>query len=93
MKSLPQQLESSFDRVISEHNTLSSQIAYLEDEFMRHAIMGLLERSLGNVREASREAGMHWDSLWNLIRKHRIDPSVYVSGDTYVCPDPIESPQ
>ncbi len=90
-QSLAQQLEPGFNRVIAELPNLEAQITYIQDEFMKHALLGLLEDNHGNVRAASRQADMHWDSLWNLLRKHNVDPSVYVNEYTYICPDLTEN--
>lgn len=84
MKSLAQQLEPSFNRVIAEHKGLEAQLTYITDEFAKHAFQGLLERNLGNVRAAARECGMHHDRLWNLLRKHNIDPGLYVTENSYL---------
>lgn len=93
MRSISQLLEPAFDLVLKERPTIKDQRALVVAEFEKHAILVLIEANLGNLTRSAEQAGMSWSGFRKLMKKHKIDHTVYINEYTYLCPDHTENPQ
>jgi two-component system, NtrC family, response regulator GlrR len=70
---------SRFDETDS-HCSFQEGKARAVSEFEQHYIKGLLIANRGNITRAAKAANKNRRAFWELIRKHRIDVSVFRQG-------------